>query len=246
MDLIIKNKGEFITKFIKPICNIADSGIVKIQENKASCILSTQDASVILYAQFNLEIDSKVPVVLNCPDLRRFERILSILDSDSVTLKYLNNCLNYNDSKTRFKYHLLEGGIINGPTLNVDKIAKLEFPIVFNITQQKINELIKGSTFANNASKLYISFTDNKVYGEIADRTNTLIDTFTTVINEDCPIAVSQSAPDVPVLFETIKIIAGVKFDTVKVNINPKLGVVLFEIAEADYKLKYIVSALVT
>lgn len=246
MDLIIKNKGEFITKFIKPICNIADSGVIKLQENKASCILATQDASVILYAQYALEIESKQPVVLNCPDLRRFERILSILDSDSVTLKYSNNCLNYNDGKTRFKYHLLESGILNGPTLSVDKISKLEFPITFEVTQQKINELIKGSSFANNASKLYISFTDNKVYGEIADRTNTLIDTFTTVINDSCEIPITQNSPDIPILFETVKIIAGVKFDKVKVNINPKLGVVLFEIAETDYKLKYIVSALVT
>lgn len=246
MDLIIKNKGEFITRFIKPICNIADSGVLKLQENKASCILATQDASVILYAQCKLDIDSKQPIVLNCPDLRRFEKILSMLDAEDITLKYSNNCLNYNDGKVRFKYHLLEAGILNGPTLSVDKISKLEFPITFEITQQKINELIKGSTFASNASKLYISFADNKVYGEIADKTNTLIDTFTTVINDECVIPITQSAPEIPILFETVKIVAGVKFNTVKVNINPKLGVVLFEIAETDYKLKYIVSALVT
>lgn len=246
MDLIIKDKGEFIARFLKPICNIADSGVLKIQENKASCILATQDASVILYAQCNLEIDSKQPVILNCPDLRRFEKILSMLDCEEIKLKYTNNCLSYNDGKMRFKYHLLESGILNGPSLSVDKIAKLEFSITFNISHNKISELIKGSTFASNASKLYISFSENKVYGEIADKTNQLIDTFTTVINEECIIPNTQAAPDMPILFETIKIIAGVKFDTVKVNINPKLGVILFEIAESTYKLRYIVSALVT
>lgn len=246
MDVLIKNKEEFITRFLKPICNIADSGVLKLQDNKVSCITATQDASVILFAQCSLDIESKQPCVLNCPDLRRFEKIISMLDTDEVKLKYSNNCLNYNDGKIRFKYHLLESGILNGPTLSIDKIGKLEFPISFKITQQKINELIKGSTFASNASKLYISFAENKVLGEIADRTNNLIDTFTTVINDDCVINDTQSSPDIPILFETIKIVAGVRFNDVKVNINPKLGVVLFEIAETDYKLKYIVSALVS
>lgn len=246
MELVIKSKDEFISKFLKPICNISDSGTLKIQENKVTCILSTQDASVILFAQCNLEIESNHPVILNCPDLRRLEKIISMLDTDEIKLKYTGNNLAYNDGKIRFKYHLLESGIINGPTLNVNKISQLEFPIVFTTTHQKICELIKGSTFANTASKLYITFSDNKVYGEIADRSNTLIDTFTTIINEECVIPSTQPTPDIPILFETVKIIAGVKFDKVTININPKLGVVLFEITENDYKLKYIVSALVT
>lgn len=243
MELVIKNKADFITKFLKPVCNIADSGNLKIQENKVSCITSTADASIILFAQSNIEIDADRPVILNCPDLRRLERIMAMLDEDTIKLKYNGNSLGYNDGKTRFTYHLLENGIINGPSLNADKIAKLDFPIKFTIEQSKINELIKGSTFANTASKLYISFTDNKVYGEIADRSNTSLDTFMTVINDECII--NEQIGDVPVLFETVKILAAVKFSNIVVNINPKLGVVLFEISENDYKLKYIVSALV-
>lgn len=243
MELVIKNKADFITKFLKPVCNIADSCNLKIQENKISCITATSDASIILYAQSNIEIDADKPVILNCPDLRRLERILSMLDSDTINLKYNGNSLAYNDGKTRFTYHLLENGIINGPSLNADKIAKLEFPIKFKIEQSKINELIKGSTFANTASKLYISFTDNKVHGEIADKSNSSLDTFMTVINEECII--DEPINEVPILFETIKILASVKFSSITVNINSKLGVILFEISEDDYKLKYIVSALV-
>ena len=244
MELTIKNKGQFINKFLKPICNIADNGTIKIQENKCISILATQDASVILYAQCNLEVATDQPVILNCPDLRRLEKVFTMLESETITLKYSGNNLTYNDKQVKFKYHLLENGIINGPSLNVDKIAKLSFPITFDIQQQKFNELIKGSTFASTASKLYISFSDGKVHGEIADRNNALIDTFTTVLNENCVI--NEPLQDVPILFETIKIIAGVKFNSVQVNINPKLGVIMFEIAETDYKLKYIVSALVT
>lgn len=244
MELVIKNKGEFLTKFLKPVCNISDSGNLKIQENKITSINATQDASVILFAQSNIEIGTDKPVVLNCPDLRRLERIITLLDTDEVRLKYNGNNLNYNDGKIRFTYHLLENGIINGPSLSAEKIAKLDFNIKFTVDHTQIIELIKGSSFANTASKLYISFVDGKVYGEIADKTNSLLDTFAIVLN-DC-YTVSEPVNDIPIVFEIIKIISSVKFDKLIVNINPKLGVILFEISEDQYKLKYIVSALMT
>lgn len=242
MELVIKNKGEFLTKFLKPVCNISDSGNLKIQENKITSINATQDASVILFAQSNIEIGTDKPVVLNCPDLRRFERIITLLDIDEVRLKYNGNNLNYNDGKIRFTYHLLENGIINGPSLSAEKIGKLEFSIKFTIDHTQIIELIKGSSFANTASKLYISFVDGKVYGEIADKSNSLLDTFAIVLNENYQI--EEPVNDIPIVFEIIKIISSVKFEKLTVNINPKLGVIMFEISEDQYKLKYIVSAL--
>lgn len=244
MELVIKSKGEFLSKFLKPICNISEAGNLKIQENKITSISATQDASVILFAQSNIQINTDKPVVLNCPDLRRLERIITLLDSDEVKLNYTGNSLSYNDNKIRFTYHLLENGILNGPSLSADKIAKLEFSIKFTIDQSKITELIKGSSFANTASKLYISFANNKVYGEIADKTNPLLDTFTTILNDE--YSTDGSINDIPIILETVKIISAVKFDKLTVNINPKLGVILFEISENQYKLKYIVSALMS
>lgn len=244
MELVIKDKGEFITKFLKPVCNISDSGCLKIQENKVTSINSTQDSSVILFAQCNINIDTDKPVVLNCPDLRRLERIISLLDTSEVTLKYNGNSLSYNDGKVRFTYHLLESGILNGPSLSAEKISKLTFNIKFTVEQSKITELIKGSSFANTASKLYISFVDGKVYGEIADKTNPLLDTFTTIINDN--FTPDEQLSDIPINFETIKVLSTVKWEKITVNINTALGVILFEINEEQYKLKYIVSALMT
>lgn len=244
MELVIKDKGEFITKFLKPVCNISDSGCLKIQENKVTSINSTQDSSVILFAQCNINIDTDKPVVLNCPDLRRLERIISLLDTSEVALKYNGNSLSYNDGKVRFTYHLLESGILNGPSLSAEKISKLTFNIKFTVEQNKITELIKGSSFANTASKLYISFVDGKVYGEIADKTNPLLDTFTTIINDN--FTPDEQLSDIPINFETIKVLSTVKWEKITVNINTALGVILFEINEEQYKLKYIVSALMT
>lgn len=244
MELVIKDKGEFITKFLKPVCNISDSGCLKIQENKVTSINSTQDSSVILFAQCKINIDTDKPVVLNCPDLRRLERIISLLDVNEVPLKYNGNSLSYNDGKVRFTYHLLESGIINGPSLSAEKISKLTFNVKFTIEQSKITELIKGSSFANTASKLYISFVDGKVYGEIADKTNPLLDTFTTIINDS--FTPEEPISDIPINFETIKVLSTVKWEKITVNINTSLGVILFEINEEQYKLKYIVSALMT
>lgn len=242
MELVIKNKGEFIAKFLKPVCNISDSGCLKIDNGKITSISATQDTTVILFAQSKIDITIDKPLTLNCPDLRRLERVISALDRQDIPLKYSNNNLTYNDGKVRFTYHLLEQGILNSPTLNADKIARLEFNVVFDLEYSKVGELIKGSTFATTASKLYISFNDGKIYGEIADKTNPLLDTFATVIHEDYKTA--EQYNDIPINFDVLKIISGVKFNRVSVKINTKLGVVVFEISEEDYKLKYIVSAL--
>ena len=244
MELVIKDKGEFITKFLKPVCNISDSGCLKIQENKITSINSTQDSSVILFAQCDINIDIDKPIILNCPDLRRLERIFSLLDTNEVKLKYNGNSLSYNDGKIRFTYHLLESGILRGPSLSADKIGKLTFNLKFIIEQSKITELIKGSSFANTASKLYISFIDGKIYGEIADKTNPLLDTFTTILNDN--FIIDNQINDIPINFETVKVLSTVKWDKITVNVNTSLGIVLFEINEERYKLKYIVSALLT
>lgn len=244
MELVLKNKTEFVTRFVKPISNITDTGIVKIQDNQISCITSTPDG-LILYASGNIDVSTGKTIILNCPDLKRLERILSLLSTETVELNYTGNSLTYNDKKTRFTYHLLENGILNGPSLSVDKIAKLEFPVKVSVLSSKIGELIKGASFANMAQKVYLTIEEQSLIGEIADRNNPLIDTYTTELAEN--VSSTESISDLPVNFEVFRVISGLyKYEQVTININTQLGVLMFEIGDGNYKLKYIVSALVS
>lgn len=244
MDLLIQTKSQFIQRFLRPISNISDSGNIRLQNGNAACLVATQDSSVILFGQAKLDIEVDTPIVLNCPDLKRFERILNLLENEIIELSYRDNALYYNDGSRRFTYHLLENGIINGPNLNIDKINSLQFDTEFTLKGTVLSELIKGSCFASNAPKLYISTDETGVYGELADRSNPLVDTYRTQLASEMTGSMLES--EIPILFETIKILYAVKFEQVQVRINLQRGVVVFDIDEDDYKLKYIVSALVS
>jgi len=144
----------------------------------------------------------------------------------------------------KFKYHLLEDGILKVPSINIQKIKDLKFDTTFYLQKDNILQLLKASTFTTDTDKLYISTDDTKVYGELTDKQQGNVDSFKQ------PISMSYDGLSIPtpisINFELIRVIGSLRLNReckTVVHINNENKVFIFDITCGDNKLQYITSA---
>ena len=241
MNVYIPNRKLFVNGFLSPLSRINDSCVVCVKDTGLFCTVCTADSSIILHTQYKLDLDVDSQLCLNIADIKKIVKAFDCISTESFTFNVDKNNINYSGPEVNFKYHLLENGIITQPKLNIDKINCLEFPVSFNIQYKTLIELLRGSTFATESNKLYLRTKDNKIYGDLTDRSRHNIDSFSIVLAD-------YSGPefsDICLNFETIRIISSVRVKQLECKINPKLGVIVFQVNDDIIKTKYIASSLV-
>jgi hypothetical protein len=177
------------------------------------------------------------------PDINRLVKVLNCIETEDVDLIFNNNNIEYKSKTVGFKYHLLEDGIIDPPTVDINKVKNIDFDIRFSTTQETINQLIRASTFTTETDKIYISTGDGTVSATLTDRQRHNVDSFTQEISD------SYTGPELKkelaINFETIRIISSIRFDKLRFNINQDLNVFLFLIESGDATITVVSSGYV-
>jgi hypothetical protein len=241
MKFNISNKKEFIGNILNPISCINDKTVIKIEKDKISSITAAADGTLILHSEFFTTIDSEKSI--NIPDIKKLIRVFESVDSESLELEINSNNIKYASENFKFTYHLLEDGIIKSPSINVKKINDLKFDMVFTVKEEKLTALFKGSSFTTETNKLYIFIENNKIYGELGDKSRHNSDNFQCTLAdkfEGTPIN-----KVIPINFDTFRLINFNKCSEVEFSINVNFGVVKIVMNKENTKLTYIVSALV-
>ena len=238
-----------LEKLLKPVNRLTESCVLKSSDDSIYTVCSSNDNSVILYAKTKLPntIDS---TRLNLINIKKLLTGLECLGDDgNFSISYNENNIvckstnNENGENTHFKYHLVDDNIIKESTVNVQNIAKLKFDTIFEISTQKLRQIMSAYSFVNDVNKIYFYTKDNMVYAEINDKTLQNIDNVSllassTYQGEEIEIPLS-------VKIEVFKILASNK-NSIKVKINNEFKVFVFQTQEDDNtELKYIISALV-
>ena len=241
MKLSIPNKKDFISNVLNPVSNLNDKTIIKIEKNKISSITASNDATLVLYSETEVNIDAERSI--NIPDIKKLVRVLECVDTEHLDLEVSSNNIKYAGDNFKFTYHLLEDGIIKIPSINVKKINELKFDTTFKVTENMLSSLFKGSSFTTETNKLYIYVENNKVYGELGDKTRHNSDNFQCVLaNEFTGTALTKT---IPVNFETFRLINFNKCSDIEFAINVGFGVIKIVLNKDKTKLTYIVSALI-
>lgn len=241
-NLKIKNKGVFVKNFLLPISKISDSSILELKEETLSCKVCTPDNSVIFFTQYPIESVIEENTLLNCPDIKKLTRAIDAIGkTEEINFEVENNNLSYKDKSIRFKYHLLEDGIIKQPKLNLQKLDETQFNTSFILKNDQIKELIKGSVFSSDSNKIYISTDSEGVYAELTDKTRNNIDTITLRISDSYD---GESVDSLPFSFEIFRLME-ISNKDILVKINVKLGLVIFEILDNYNKMLYVMSSLI-
>lgn len=242
MTLSIQNSDDFISKFLRPVSKINNSCIFNITADGITTVLAGADNTVVLYAHYEKKTGMDDDTSLNIPDLARLIKVLECVEQDNINLTVHSNHLEYKSDDIRFKYHLLEPGILTSPAISIEKIKKIEYDTAFVLPYSSLVNLIKSSMFAVNINKVYILTENDNIYAEVDDKQAHNVDSIRLKMCEGykgTPI----SEP-LPVSFETIRTLAGCRCDKIKVLINTKLNVMTFEINNNSIKTTYIISGL--
>lgn len=236
------NKQLLVDKFLSPVSRIVDKCAISLCEDKIFTLASNDDATIILYSSlnFNTGIKKEEATKINIPDIKKLVRVFECIDENNVDLQINSNNIEYNNTSVKFRYHLLENEIKS--IVNVDKIKALTFNTDFELTQSKLNEIIKGSSFATETNKLYFSIENNKVLAELTDKNIQNTDNISFQIADSFN---GEGLTEIlPFNLDVFRLLLGLK-SNMKVRVNNKLKILMFDITETNYTLKYIVSALV-
>lgn len=240
--LKIKNKTNFIKNFLSPISKIGDASILEIKNDKLTCLTCTSDNSIICYVEYPVYGEFDNNEVLNCPDIKKLIKAIDTIQSDEdISFAIEENNLSYKSDNLRFKYHLQEDGIIKKPKLNLQKLNDTEFNSSFTLKKELVRELIRGSVFSSDSNKIYFVGDKNGVYAELTDKTRNNIDTITL---KACDVLNGDNIESLPLNFEIFRIIDTSNVDEIKVQVNNKLGLVLFELQNNYNKMAYVMSSL--
>jgi len=242
MQLTINDKKVFVRGFLHPISKINDSCVISATDTGLQCIASTPDASIILSTRLQQKIDTDKQFNLNISDIRKVIKAIECIEKEDFTLDIDRNNIGYSSKEVRFKYHLLEDNIISIPKVNVEKLDDLNFPINFTIQYKALIELLRGSTFTTESNKIYLYSQDGIIYADLTDKSRQNVDSFTIPVYEGYA---GDSFSGICLTFELVRIISGVRVKQLNCKINPKLGVVLFEINDGQILTKYITSSYV-
>lgn len=244
MNLKITDRNELVNKFLNVIGRVTEDSIITISNGKLSSLNNTPDGTLIQYATYKYGENESMHRVLNVPDIQRLTKVISCIEDNEIELSLETNNISYNSNTVRFKYHLLEDGILSTPAISVDKIKDIKYDMSFVLPFSSLTNLLKGNTFASETDKLYLyTDEDGAVYGELTDKARHNVDSFTLKLSDDAKGSIPNP---IPINFENIRIISGTKCDFINVHVNTQLSVITFDLSFAGNKILYVVSALVS
>lgn len=238
--IAIDDVKQFNRTFLSLICKVCDNACVKVDSKKIFSITSSSDNTIVIFSTYAQSNDIDSSLKLNIPDITRFSRVINCINKDTGVFDIDSNCIKYNSKSVRFKYHLLEDGIISVPGVSLDKIKKLNFSYSFEISKQCVLSLIKGSSLVLDVDKLYF-FIDDKtggVFAEITDREASNTDSYTQLVSPEC--TGTGTFDQMSINFEIMRIISSLQFDNIRVKINTDVNVLIFEVEIGNTKHNFI------
>lgn len=236
-------KESFIQKFLLPISKLADNVSISFNDEEVFTTCASQDGSIVLLATFKADTAVKGIPRINLPDVKKFIRLIDCVDLDTIALSIKDNHLNYETPSQRFNYYLLEDSYMQRCPVNPDKINKLKYDTGFILSNDKFNDVLKGSSIATDSDKLYFYTKDGQVFAELNDYERQNINNITYLVADK--FVGEPIKNTLPLNLENIRLLAGTKCGEFTVKINNELKVTLFQIEEENITIKFIISALV-
>ena len=244
MDIIIDRKL-FLSKFLIPVNKFTDQAILSLNKEYMDCIstTTTDKQSIILYTKLIVKTDmTEDTIKLNIGSLKKLINALNCITSDIIKLTIEKNHIAYLSEETNFKFHLKEDGTIEKPAISLDKINSITGDTEITIAPDKIDELIRASSFSTDSEKVYLTLKKGVLIGELTDKNIQNLDSISVILTNN--VTGFQFTESIPLKLDIFKLISSLKFDKLLIKCTKK-GVLVFEIKDDNYLMKYITSSLI-
>ena len=177
------DKSSFINDFLSPISKINEKCIINFEDNKASAIVTENTSAIFLFCESNIGFHGE-KVSLNVGDVMKLQKALGCIEEDTPSFSLNQNNLQYKSKTLKFKYHLLEDGVIKTPPFNRDKLTNIPFTTEFKINKKEYSDVLKNSVFTSDSNKIYFYTKNKAVYCELNDKTIPNIDCIDMKVSE--------------------------------------------------------------
>ena len=234
MQQISVNK-DFIN-FIKGLSKINDAAIIAANETQLTCLIGTPDNVTVAYGVFPCSCNFSG--FLNISSLSKLIKALDQIPEENFTFVVNNNNLEYKSPSLRFKYHLLDNGIINQPAITIRKVLEYTFDVHFKVTSAKMMGISKFSAFSSDSNKIYLASDGVKIFADLTDKARDNVDSFAFEFAE-C----NASFDDISLNVDFFRCLNYNSNSEIDVNINTAVGVIAIDIVNPTHKLKYITTS---
>lgn len=251
MEVLVDRKL-ILSKFLIPLNKFTDQAIINLDKDFIDCVsYTTSDKqSIVLYTKLMVKNDVTDPtavtpfngVKLNIGSVKKLINALNCINEDIIKLTIEKNHIAYASPDAKFKFHLKEDGTIEKAPITVEKIEKIGFKTEIMLSAEKLDEIIRASSFSTDSNKLYFHIKDKILYADLTDKTIQNLDSISILLTNE--ITGDIFTEPVPLRLDVFRILSSIKFEKLNLKFN-KDGVVVFEIAENNYLMKYITSSLI-
>lgn len=168
--------------FLNSLSLIDDMAILNIKKDKIFALNLSPDRGMYLLSELNTDNDFEM--ILNLPSLSKLSKTLDIITEDELEFVVNSNNIEYLGKNLKFKYHLLDNGIIPIPKISLQKIRSLEYDWEIEVSVSFFKYLMKNSSNFRKTNKLYLSTKDGKLVWSFQDKTMSNSDSFVVIGNE--------------------------------------------------------------
>lgn len=218
---------------------------MSVSSDSISTLINDNSGAIILYAKLKTKtgLQETENTTLNFKDIRKLIKIFDCIGDENFVLKVNDDAsvISHKSASISFKLHLVLDNVIKKCTVSIDKISKLTFDSYFELTRDKINEILRGSGFAGSADKAYFYTKDSAVFAELTDKRNQEVDSIT--FNVSNAYTGDDIINPLPFNMEIFRLINVLMYDKLIVKINNMYKILLFEICSPILLFKYIIPA---
>lgn len=244
MQLTFSNKSHLCNKFLAPISRISDLAILTLEDGKIYSINKTTDNNIVLLARCGDVTSSESSKVnINLPDVKKFIKAFDAINDENISVTLNSNNIEYRSPQIKFKFHLLEDGIIAPAGLNLQKIERFEYDVHFRVSTTQLTSVLRSSTFITESNKIYFYTEDGNVCCELTDKSRHNLDSFTTQLTDR--YNGNEIIKPLPFAFDVVRNISTLKAVELDFHINTSRGILCVDVVDGDYQLKYISTAMV-
>jgi hypothetical protein len=239
------NKKIIVDEFLTPISRITEECSIHITPDSIYSLVNDLSGNVILYCNLTIKTNVEKELVLNIKDVRKLCKVFDCIESAIIDLDVDENSsvIKYSSPHLSFKLHLVNESVIRKCTVSLDKISKLTSDNSFNITGDKLNDLLRGSIFSTETNKIYFYTQGEQVYAELTDKATQDVDSITFMVTDK--IEGDRITTPLPFNMEILRFLAASKPSNIEVKINNTYKILTFTIKVENSEIKYIIPAFV-
>jgi len=239
------DKNLLINEFLQPIGRVADECSIHLTDSSIYTLTSDVAESIILYCKIICTTGLTEPITLNLKDVKKLTRVFECVDRPIIEVDVNDNqsVLKYNSPEIKFKLHLVQDNVIRKTKVSIEKILGIQFDTSFEVLGTKINEVLKGSNFSPETSKVYFSQEVDKIYCEITDKAVSDLDSITYEMADT--VEGGPIPQPVPINIEALRLIAASKKEKIKIQYNTNFGFFGFSLTDNNSEMFYLIPAMI-